>query len=203
MTLPIFGRLHDVLFAIYGSLLFVWFEESKPFAWPTRYLYFWHRRAVSPSRIDFFLFYAEIFLILAGVTFLVLRLIRLFPFGQISLRSVGGVVALAGFPLACLNRENVLPLSIALIATGVCYLLWVRRGRLGSAPVAVVLFLYYGFCSLVGRSWPTEGWQLSDYAWFLYPTIGFCYTLLWADYFRKTDSRRPVTSQDSLLAAKP
>lgn len=189
-------RLHDVLFAIYGSLLFVWFEESKPFAWPMRYLYFWHPHAVSLSRSDFVIFDAEVFLILAVATLLVLNLIRLLPFAEISLRLVGGVVALAGFPLVCLYRENVLLLLSALIAAGVCFLLWARRKWLGSTPVAVVLLiLYYAFSSFFGggaplEARPTDGWRLSDYTWLLYPAIGFCYTLLWAANFRKTDSSR-------------
>src|SRR6266478_3261672 len=79
--------LYDLSSSVYCGLLFIWFEESKPFAWPSRYVYFWHPHAASLRQIDFLLFYFEVFLVLGFVIFLGLRLIRLFSFSQALLRA--------------------------------------------------------------------------------------------------------------------
>lgn len=187
--------LYDLSLSIYTSLLFVWFEESKPFAWPTRYLYFWHPHAVGLRRSDFLLFYLEAFLIVAAVIFLVLRLLRFFSSTKLVPRAVGGVVALGGFPSVCLNRKNTLPLVGALLIAGVCFLLWARRKWVVSTPLTIVLLvLYFAFCSFVGGGIPLEsrpigGWRIWDYSWLAFPALGFAYTLLWAKYFRQSEAQ--------------
>lgn len=118
--------LYELWFAIYCSFLFVWAEQLRPFAWPTRYLYSWHPQAVSLRRTDFLLFYLDLFLILAVAIFVGLRLVSRFSLTQALLRPVGGVLAVAGLPLVCLYRETshsfFADLDLAIAA--VCFLLW-------------------------------------------------------------------------------
>src|ERR1700738_2648562 len=166
--------LYELSLSIYSSLLFVWFEASKPFAWPTRYLYFWHPHAVSLSRIDFFLFYLEVFIGLAAVIFVGFRFIRLFSLARAVLRAIGGALALVGFPLVCLGRENTLLFIVALAVAGFCFLLWARRKWLISTPLSIVLLVvYYALCSFFGggaslMNKPAADWAIWDYAWLSY-----------------------------------
>jgi hypothetical protein len=67
-------RLYEALFSIFVASLFVYTQASRPFAWPTRYLYFWHPRTVSIHRSDFLLFYSVIFVAAAAGVFLCIKL---------------------------------------------------------------------------------------------------------------------------------
>jgi hypothetical protein len=193
---------HELLFSIYCSFLFVWAEESRPFAWPTAYLYFWHPHAVALGRIDFLLFYSEVFLILASVLFLSLRLIRRFAFSRILLRTIAGAVAVAGFPLVCQYRQNqrLFLLDIELILAAVSFLLWVYRKWPVPAPLNVVLLIVHyslwsflsGEARIVDWRWPSG---ILDYAWLAYSALGLAYTLVWAAYLRHSASTEQLISR--------
>jgi hypothetical protein len=193
--------LHELLFSIYCSFLFVWGKESRPFAWPTRYLYFWHPHAVSLGRVDFLLFYLELFMILTAAIFLCLRLTRRFSLTQVLLRPIAGAIALTGFPLVCLYRQNRLSffLGVELALTAVCFLLWMYRRWPVSAPLNVVLLiLHYALWSLFSGAAHVASspwaWGIWDYAWFVYPALGLAYTLVWAAYFRHSGSTEHLGS---------
>lgn len=183
--------LYDLLSSVYASLLFIWFEESRPFAWPTRYLYFWHPHATSLRRVDFLLFYLEVFLILAFLFLLGLRLIRFFSFSRPMLPVASGFVALAGYPVVSLYRSNWFLLVVVLLLAGVCCVLWKRRLWPKSAfTVIVLLIFYYGICSFFGGGIPIDSrpegeWGPWDYAWLTYPAIAVAYSLVWGNYFRR------------------
>ena len=69
-------RLYEALFSIAVASLYVYIKASRPFDWPTRYLYFWHPHSVSIHRSDFVLFYSVIFLATAAGLFLCIKLIE-------------------------------------------------------------------------------------------------------------------------------
>lgn len=187
--------LFDVLSSAYVSLLFIWFEESKPFAWPYGYVRFWHPHAASMSRTDFLLFDLEVFLALTLVIFLGLWLSRFFSFAPPILTVASGLVVVAGYPVACLYRANLLLLEVVLLSAGVCFVLWTRRlWPKSTFAVIVLLIFYYGMCSFLGggipiESRPDEGWGPWDYAWLMYPAIAVAYALVWGNYFRRYEAQ--------------
>jgi hypothetical protein len=186
--------LFDLSFSAYFSLLYVWFEESKPFAWPTRYLRFWHPHAVALRRSDFLAFYLEVLIILTAAIFLGVRLISRFTLTRKLVRATGGILAFAGFPLVCLYGEKRLLLVAALAVAGVCFVLWARLSWFRSTALNVLLLsAYYAFCWFVAgkaplEDRPIEGWTIGDYVWILYPVVGFLYSLVWAAYFRQAQA---------------
>jgi hypothetical protein len=170
---------YELLFSVYLSLLFVWIEESRPFAWSTRgrYLYFWHPHAVSLRASDIWLFYLALFLIPVAAVFLFLLLIRRLSFSQVLLRNFGGALAVAGFPLACLYRPGprLLFLYVELAIAAVCFILWVLRRWPVSTPAGVfLLILHYALWGFFGgggarlTNWRWAG-GIWEYAWFVYP----------------------------------
>ena len=193
--------LHDVSFSIYCSFLFVWARESRPFAWPTRYLYFWHPHAVSLSRIDFLVFYSELFLILAFAVFSCLRLIRRFSLAQVLLRAIAGAMAIVGFPLVCVYRQG-LPFflfDVEFLLAAVCFLLWANRNWRVPASLSVsLLALHYAFWSFFGAGFHLVSWrwtfEIWDYAWLVSPALALSYTLVWATYFRHSGANEQSIS---------
>jgi hypothetical protein len=75
-------RLSEALFSIFFASLFVYTQASRPFPWPTRYLYFWHPHSVSVQRSDFLLFYSVIFAASAVGVFLCIKLAE-YIFGRL------------------------------------------------------------------------------------------------------------------------
>ena len=69
-------RLYEALFSIFFASLFVYTQASRPFPWPTRYLYFWHPHRVSIQRSDFLLFYSVILVAAAAGVFLGIKLVE-------------------------------------------------------------------------------------------------------------------------------
>lgn len=199
--------IHDLCLSIYCGLLFGWLEELRPYAWSGqgRFLYFWHPHAVRLTESDFVLFYMELFLIPAAATFVVLLLIRRIPYADALLGTVGFVVALAGIPFACLYRHEFgqatrLFVQLALvIAVAVCLLLWAyRKLRISGRLALVLLSMYYVLVGFFGGGAdlifapPRWGWGIWDYARIVYPALGFCYTLIWAAYFRPGRQAAPI-----------
>ena len=194
-----FGWVHTTLLSIYTSLLFVWVEESRPFAWSTqgRYLYFWHPHGVSLGASDFLFFYLELFFIPAGAIFLCLLVLKRSPSARVLLRPIGGAVAIAGFPLVCLYRQGpaFFFLEASLVFAGACLFLWAYQKWPVSTPVSVVLLMLYdSLCAFFRGMAVPANWKVTQEiwgdAWLVYPAVGFCYTLGWAAYFRHSDLRR-------------
>ena len=195
--------LHELLLSIYCSFLFAWTMESLSPPVPTRYLYFWHPHAVSLGRVDFLLFYFELFLILAGAIFFCLKLIRRFSFTRFLLRIIAGAIALAGFPLVCVYRQGrqglpSLFLDVEFALAAVCFLLWAyRRWPLSAALSVVLLILHYTLWSLFGRAPDVTqlgSWNVWDHAWLVFPALGLAYTLVWAGYFRHSGPTEQLSS---------
>lgn len=192
-------RIHEVLFSAYFSLLFLWAEESRPFPWSVqgRYIRFWHPHAVSLGLIDFLLFYLALFLIPAAGMFVCLLVIKRLSLTHVLLRPVGGLLAIAGLPLVnfSLSRRypTLVPLAVALMLPAICFVLWAYRKWPVSNPVTVfLLVMYYVVCSLFGGGPDSVNWRWAEgiweYLWFVYPTAGLCYTLVWAAYFKQSES---------------
>jgi len=185
----------DLMFAAYASFLIAFAVVCKPpFTWTlqTRYFYMWTPHAVGLSRVNFLLTYAALFLIPAAVLFISIRLVEHFPVTLKGIRVVTGFLAVAGFPLACLYA---LPRAFALIELGLSAVLWIAW-ILRTSPVSdrlniALLAFHHAFwllfaVSLLGRATrPIALWGGWDYLVFVYPTIGFLYTLIWGRGFKR------------------
>jgi hypothetical protein len=191
-------RFYELAFAVYSSLLFVWFEEVRGHGWSTRnrYFYFWHPHAVALRPIDIWLFYIELFFIPSILVFLILLMLRRLRFSRALLRNFGGALAVAGFPTACLYRANprLVFLYVELAIAAVYFMVWAARRRPVSTPLnLLLLILHYALWGFFGggrglMSWRWS-WGIWDYAWVVYPVIGFFFTLLWAAYLRQSTSK--------------
>jgi hypothetical protein len=194
----------ELLLSIYCSCLFGWVEESRGFALSTqgRYLYLWNPNAVRLGRSDIAIFYIELVFVPAAVVLVFLRFARLSPCTQVLGRAFAGAVAVAGFPLACLfcfYREHLhlFPGSAELATAMIGFFLWVRHRWLVWAPIRLLLLiLHYVFWSLAFFSFFSGGlgirylsghWGIWEYALFLVPTLGFCYSVAWAVFFRQIE----------------
>ena len=190
-----------LIFAVYSSLLFAFAVESRPpYSWSAqgRYLYFWHPHAVSLSRTDFIFFYGELLLIPAFAIFVCLKLIGRRPLARPVLRTIWGIVAVSGLPVACLYAGG-RPFFFAVIELAIaasCFLLWAYRKWPVSAPLSVfLLILHYAFwflfsvvrTGLVIRPWAR--WGVWDYMLVVFPALGFAYSLVWAVHFRQSDTK--------------
>jgi len=184
---------HQLFLSAYSSCLFIWGEESRPLAWGLRdlVLYFWHPNAIALGRSDFLFFYLELFLIPAVALFIFLRLMGRFSPTNTIMRVLEGVVAVAGYPLVCLSRlHSVWPLfAVELTLATVCFALWASRKWLTSSAICILLLgLHFAMWSAVGAEF--VDWKRAsliwDFAWAVWPVVGFAYSLLWASYFRRT-----------------
>jgi len=196
----------ELVFASYLSVLFAFLEELRPRAWSLqgRYQYFWHPHAVSLGQMDFALFYAELFLIPAIVIFGCLRLISRSAAVRPLLHAVGGFVAVVGFPFVCLYaaRRPLFPIILEPAIAGICFLLWAYRKWLVSAwlniPLLILHYaLWFFFCmSVIGipSMHRLSAWgSIWDYMGFVYPLLGFSYSLVWSVYFRHSEATPSLT----------
>ncbi len=156
-------------------------------------LFFWDPRARDLPRIDYVLFYLEIYIIPAIIIFGLLQLAKRFPHRDVFLSVLGGIMAIGGLPLAIILAISHDPLAIApyseLIVAGVCFLLWVYgKWPLSSGTNVLLLALHLSIWSLAGAgltlSYGRE-WSFWRYARLIYPALGLGYTLLWARYIRQ------------------
>lgn len=209
-------RIHEFLFSVYFSLLFTWVEESRPFRgtirgrytlpWSAqgRFIRFWHPHAVALSRTDFLLFSLELLLIPAGGMFICLLVIRRLSLTRVLLLPLGGLLAVAGMPLVNLYHLNprLAFFDVALALSAICFALWARRKWPLSIPVSIfLLVLYYVVCFLFGGGLDAFNWaeRIWEYLWLLYPVVGFCYTLVWAAYFRQSETMKSQRTPASTL----
>ncbi len=191
----------EVMFAIYFSFLLVWIQECKPpYAWSIKphYFFFLHpnfRVVMGEPR----LFYAKILLIPAVAIFICLRVIERFSLVRVLLlRTIGGALAVAGWPLVCLYDRGRIFAGIELAIAAFCFLLWAYRKWPVSSPLNVFLLtLHYAFWSAYSGLLPKIGgvpvvwWHDWDYLMFVYPVLGLFFSLAWAVYFRATGPLKP------------
>src|SRR5579884_3614241 len=179
----------ELIFSIYISLLFAWWEESRPVAWSMKVRYLYHPPVLGLDRIA--LFHLQLFLVSAVTTFLLVRLMESSAVGRASLLVITGIVAVAGIPIACWNGSNWLTFHYAELAIAtVCFTAWVyRKWTLSTGTGLFLLVVHCGFWFVFGpmahvaaqsRSW----WTFWDYASFAFPAIGLCYSVLWGNFFR-------------------
>lgn len=187
-----FASLYRLSSAIYSSLLLVWFDASRPFAWPLRYVRNSRSRVTGFDITDFLLFYLKIFLVLTAIIFLGLWLVERLPFARKAILAAGGVAALIGFPLVSLYQGNLILLLGLTPVAGVCLLLWVRGKWPLPAWLTILLLAVYNFlCWFFSGMAPLQfrpigGWMAWADIWIAYPIAGVCYSLIWASYFRRS-----------------
>jgi len=193
----------ELIFACYLSFLLVFLEEWRPYSWSLhrRYLYFWHPHAASLGNTDFELFYAGLFLIPAFAIFICLRLTRRFPVTRLLL-PLGGLVAVAGFPLACMysiGHPFFAIVELAVAAT--CFLLWMYRKWPVSVPLNGFLlivhnafwFLFSGAPARIPpRVGPWEWGSVPAYMGFVCPALSLFFSLAWAVFFRRAEATNPA-----------
>ncbi len=193
--------VYEVFLSLYCSFLIAWVEESSPFAVDlrVRILFFWHPRSFPLPTTDYVLFALELILIPAAVIFAGSRLLGFFPFGRTLLHLMGGIVGVAGFPLAVIvscfgNAYLRLPVSELPIAA-LCFFLWMYRKWPLSAPLNVLLvvfhFAVWSFAGSNYGNWFAAMWR---HGLFVVPALGLCYTVLWAAYFRQSQRGLAQTS---------
>lgn len=204
--------LHELLFSIYLPFVVVSAHEGLGQRWAVRFLFFLvshgHVHAstgIEDYRVDIIDFWFV--WLSAALMFVLLRLFARFPLTIIVLRSVPAFVAVAGFPLASkyVRSGHMLSPDIGLLSAGVCLVLFLWAYRKWQIPMPLniaLLSLYFAVWAIpvVGGSslrhaslilfWPS--WSRSahgiwEYGWLSYPLLGFCSTLLWAAYFKRSD----------------
>lgn len=166
------------------------------------YLYLWNPHALFRLvQNDFECFYLELLLIPAIAVFLLLKLMRHFSFTRILLRKLTGAAAIAFFPLGCLfcfyrDRLPLLFGGVELAIAVVCFFSWAYRKWLILAPLNIVLTFHYVFWAFafwdfylggLGHQFRPRAWGIWDYAFFIVPAFGLCYSLAWAKCFRRSD----------------
>jgi hypothetical protein len=182
-------RLYAVLFSIYTSVLFVYTEASRPFAWPTRYLYFWRPHSVSIHRGDFLMFYLALFVAVAAGAFLCVQFAGYFPWGQILVNVAAALTAVVGLRVAYLFAQAALKpyLYFEFALASVCFLLWIFDKWVQSQLLSITLVcLHYGvWTSSNGAEGLVIRIGLSG--------LGIAYTLFWAHCYRRfaAGNRKP------------
>lgn len=208
------GVLHELLFSIFLPFLILSAHEQEAggrwaialVRWGVLHNYLRPNVGIEDNRLllmDFLLLWLS-----AALIFLILRVFARLPITRLALRSFAGLVAIAGFPLAAMyvRSNRILSPEVALLlgGMGLVLFLWANRKWPASTPLNVfLLFLYFavwatplaGGTSLKGAAWILlwPGWdrlalRIWQYGWLIYPILGFCSTLLWAAFFRRTEN---------------
>jgi len=206
--------IYELLFSIYLPFLIVSAHEGEAggrwairlIHWGVLHGYLHQNVGMEDNRI----FFADFLLVWlsAILIFLLLRLFARFSITHVVLRSLAGLVAVAGFPLASMyvRSGRMLSPEAALLLAGVCLVLFLWAYRKWRVPMLLNIFLlllYFavwatpltGGTSLEGASWiliwpglwrwVSGFWK---YGWLIYPLLGFCSTLFWAAYFRQSEA---------------
>jgi hypothetical protein len=207
--------MNELLVSIYLPLLVIAAHESINQAWANRVLSFLVSRGFAGAsnaiedyrvnRVDFWLTWSSVFLL-----FLVLRLCRRLAFVQIVLRTVAGLLALVGLPLASMyaGSGHALSLQGGLLLGGASLILILWVYRKWRAPLILNILLLCAYFAvwasllaagsslkrvasiLIWPRWWDGAWQLSQYVWLTYPLLGICATLVWAVYFRRSEKNK-------------
>ena len=202
--------LLELFLSIYFAVLAVTLHEGTGFRWSAK-LHIYYASHYRPDlRIltdDGYRLYVVAFLLvwaLAAAIFLCLRISARFSFTRVALRTLAGLIAIAGYPVASLyyGTGRMLFLDVELILAGSLIVLWAYRKWLVSKPLSVfLLVLHFALWALFGKFpgvlcclmlWPGWIWNWSansgDKVRLIYPLLGFCTTLLWAAYFRQSEA---------------
>jgi hypothetical protein len=211
---------HELMFSIYLAGLVIWLNDAAsgwrnlpgdriPWVLEMEFLLTGNSRLPS-SLDDPKLRFTFVFLwtVSALCIFLLLRLFARFSLTEKCLRIIGGIVAVAGFPLAFVyaRRNYSLPLVEVAVAL-VCIYLYLYRNWPGKPYWAVLLLaLHCAFWSwsawamrhypplgdpaaLAGFPLPWPGFKLThattEAPELIYPWLGFLATLAWGIYVRQ------------------
>ena len=148
--------------------------------------------------------------VLASGIFLLLRLLTRSRLSDFLLRDVAGIVAIVGFPLACMYAAHrVVWTSIEVAAALRCAYLYISRGWPRTVSLAV------GLCLLHFLFWAWVDWAMGYYEWggyggvpllwpgfrlttlternptLIYPCLGFLSATIWGVYVRRS---KPATA---------
>jgi hypothetical protein len=198
---------HEMLFAIYFSVVAISAEETRGSSWATtlRLIEFSHRFPGAAKPIDDphrerFIMFLLVWL-LAAMVFISLRLLAQFSFTEVFVNLFAGFVALAGLPLALLYCKFGNPLFLwTLVVVAGIYVFLYTSGKL-SLPgpfSALILTLYFGFSTWIAwissNTFPLgfylllPSWDsiLGTWEWTkaVYPLLGLSSAMVWALYVR-------------------
>ncbi len=212
---------HELAFSIYLPLLLLWVNDASsrwhnnpgervPWVLRAELLtsggYF---RQSPADDLKLRVVFVALWVVCAAVLFIFFRGLSRFSFPDIFLRTFAGIVAVAGFPLACVYvcpalysyRSFPLPLAEALVAL-VCGFLYVSGGWPSKGPwgflLLVLHFVFWSWCawmlhyfSLGGVTllWPGYSltWHTREAPQLIYPSLGFLASLAWGLYIRVSD----------------
>ena len=208
--------LHELLCAVFSAILIVTVHEGSGFRWVTR-LWLYYASHYRPELLipmdEVYRLYVIAFALVWGLAtevFICLRMLARFSFTRNLLRTLGGAIAVAGYPLASLyyGEGRILFLEVELAILAVCVVLWAYRRWPVSWPFSIFLLVVHftlwarfsGFpgvlCCLM--FWPGWIWNWSpnsnEKLRLLYPILGFCSTLVWARYFRTSAYSKPISA---------
>jgi hypothetical protein len=195
-------RLQEALFSLNLAWILVWHERvfSKRQSSLAHYLYT-HIRFIEPETVPEQVCWS----VIVGVSiFLLLWLLAQFSMTETLMRTLGGAVSFAGFPLLVvtfpfaffspLRIEAYSPVfvfeTLVVLLCGALYHL--RKWPVPEGLSLVLLLLHFGLWAWVSGCWVNPVWEVRDYgigglgiwistAFYLgFPVFGFLSTLSWA-----------------------
>jgi hypothetical protein len=212
------SRLHDLFFSTYLVLLVVAAHESSGLLQWSGKLHVYYASHYRPDlRVltdDGYRLYVVAFLLIwvsAAAIFVFLRLLSRFSFAKVVLRTVTGVVAVAGYPLACLYSGNarVFYMVVELGVVTICVLLWAHRKWPVSAPLSIfLLLLHFSLWASLSKFpylcclylWPGWVWNWGGNFGvrmrLVYPLLGLCLALFWTIIVRQAEGAQIRHSQE-------
>jgi hypothetical protein len=195
--------VYESLISVYLALLVISAEESRGSSWASRIQTFYvsYRYPGAPRGTDDnYRFYVVIFLsvwLSAAVIFLCMRLMARYSFTSRVLLNIFGIVAVAGFPLACLYHDHgaLFFLEVELAIAGLCLVLYTYQKWPVSAPLNFFLLTgHYALWTLacgeglwagVLLFWPGWHWIYQIDPKFIYPFLGIAASLSWGAYVKQ------------------
>jgi len=203
------GKLHHLfqfVLSVHVALLVVSVHESAyPLSWSIRmrnfYVSHYHPQLGRPMDDNYRVQIATFVLVwaLIATIFLCLFSASRLRFLNSGTKLFGGICALLALPIGCLFQGHIqVFLEVELVAAFVGLLLWTYEKALTATWLSIVLLmLHFGvwtvFCSYhsfrgLAVLWPGWhwAWGINDLAWFVYPFLGFCSSMLWATYLSRT-----------------
>jgi len=211
---------HELMFSICVAGLVIWLNDATSgwrnspgdrIPWILDMEFLLTRNPLPPPSVDdpkLRFTFAFLWAVSALCIFLLLRLSARFSLTRKSLRIIGGIVAVAGFPLAFVyaRRNNPLPLVEVAIAL-VCIYLYLYRNWPRKAYWALLLLVlhcaFWSWCAWAMRHYPPLGdpaalagfpllWPGStltrattEAPELIYPCLGFLATRAWSFYVRQ------------------
>lgn len=202
-------RIHVALFSLNLAWILVWHErvEAKQESSLAHYLYT-RIRLIEPQTVVEQVCWS---IIVGSSIFLLLWLLTQFAITQRLIRTLGGAVCIAGFPLLVvtypfdffhLSIQPYAPMlvfeTVVVVLCGLLYSL--RKWPVPNAVSLLLLFLHFVLWAWFSGCWVNPTWELRNYAvyggiWGLgiwistafylgFPVLGFLSTMSWALYDR-------------------